>query len=91
MTEEVDKAVEQVFVKGRFKEHTCDKGFVYEYTCPECGKDFVSVAPGLSAPTICHRCYTGEKEMIEIDLYKHRKAYRKRKAQHLSQTEVDAK
>ena len=47
--------------KGRYLHHSEAKGFIYEYQCERCRRQFRSVAPELSLPILCHGCYIGDK------------------------------
>ena len=35
--------------------------FAYAYTCPRCGKAYKSSSPELTAPAMCHACFTGRR------------------------------
>jgi hypothetical protein len=50
-------------ITGRYLGHFADHGFLYAYTCP-CGRTFRSGAPELSAPALCHACYTGNQDAL---------------------------
>ncbi len=47
--------------EGRYLDHDALLGYVYEFDCPNCHRTFRSTAPTLSAPTLCHGCYTGTR------------------------------
>lgn len=63
-------------VNGVYVCHSIRSGFLYAYACPECGRRHVSTAPELTAPTLCHRCFTGGQE----ELAKKRRRYQAGKA-----------
>ena len=34
-------------------------GFIWAFTCERCGRTFRASTPELSAPVVCHGCFTG--------------------------------
>lgn len=57
-------------VKGRFLYHSMDgRGFVYAYTCEQCGREYRDTAPESMPPIVCSTCYHGVYEKIRQRIY----------------------
>jgi hypothetical protein len=47
------------FIQGVYLKHCENGGFTYQYVCSSCGRKFRERTPEVSAPCLCHWCFTG--------------------------------
>ena len=65
-------------VAGRFLRHDSERGLLWVYTCPRCGRQFADTTAEVSEPSICHNCYIGgETAALERKRRRERKRNRK--------------